>query len=81
MTLADYEMKYGAPPDDDLDDIAAEEEEQPNEDLDDIAAPAEQQDQHIWKQPVFTCLYLYLLETQHSYRYECTNNTFLRVKH
>ena len=57
MTLADYEMKYGAPPDDDIDDIAADEEEQLNEDLDDIAAPAEQQDQHIWKQPVFTCLY------------------------
>ncbi len=52
MTLADYEMKYGAPPDDDLGDIAAEEEEQPHEDLSDIAAP-EQQDQQIWKQPVF----------------------------
>ena len=40
MTLADYELKYGVPADDDLDDIAAEEQpndDQPTEDLPDVA--------------------------------------------
>jgi hypothetical protein len=46
-TLADYEMKYGAPPDDDLDDIAAD--ESTNED---IAEPQQQPDQDVWRQPV-----------------------------
>ena len=47
MTLADYEAKYGAPADDDLDDIAAE--EQPG-DLSDIAEPEPQEE--MWQQPV-----------------------------
>ena len=48
MQLADYESKYGAPPEDDLDDIAADEDD--TNGVDDIAVP-EHQD-HMWQQPV-----------------------------
>jgi hypothetical protein len=58
MQLAEYESKYGAPPGDDFDDIAATDDDADTNDvqgndLDDIAVPEHQEE--VWEQPVITC--------------------------
>jgi hypothetical protein len=55
MQLAEYESKYGAPPGDDFDDIAAADDDADandvqGNDLDDIAVPEHQEE--VWEQPV-----------------------------
>jgi hypothetical protein len=55
MQLAEYESKYGAPPGDDFDDIAATDDDADandvqGNDLDDIAVPEHQEE--VWEQPV-----------------------------